>query len=121
MTLIEAAVNRSKRISWRVICGLGLGMSGVGVLLGPTSRELYQVDPVGAAVIVAAALSWSLGSLWSRKANLPSSPAMTVATQMMTAGAVLLFLSGILGEWHTAGLGWSLSNRSIIAVLYLSE
>jgi drug/metabolite transporter (DMT)-like permease len=119
MTIIEAAVWRT-RIGWRVALGLGLGMAGVAVLLSPTSREMYQVNLIGAIVIVLAALSWSLGSLASRRANLPTSPAMTVATQMITAGAALLAISGSLGEWKTDLMSRLVAPQSIAAVLYLT-
>ncbi len=119
MTLIEAAQHGRFWIGWRVSLGLLLGLAGVSWLLGPASRELLGVDLLGAGVVLAAALSWSLGSLVSAKANLPSSPAMTVAVQMLTAGVPLMGLSAGLGEWRAGLLASALAPRSLVAVVYL--
>jgi drug/metabolite transporter (DMT)-like permease len=120
MTVIDVFVLRRSRASWRVVAGVALGIAGVVVLVGPSSAELGAVDLVGGLVVVGAALCWSVGSLVSRGARQPDSPAMTVAVQMVTGGAVLLVVSGVVGEWQG---GFSLSAvtvRSAAAVLYLA-
>jgi drug/metabolite transporter (DMT)-like permease len=117
MTLLDAAGRRTWP-RWQVVLGLVLGMAGLAVLIGTAGSQLGGIDRLGAVVILIAALSWSAGSLASRAANLPESPSMTVAVQMVTAGVVLTALSGGLGEWQ--GLDPAMiSSRSLVALVYL--
>jgi drug/metabolite transporter (DMT)-like permease len=120
MTAIDTAIVRCSSGGWRVAAGLGIGLAGVAVLVGPLSRDLAAVDPVGAAVILAGAVCWSVGSLRSRRANLPTSPAMTVAVQMVTAGVVLLVLSSAHREWQHGFAIADISVRSAAALAYLA-
>jgi EamA domain-containing membrane protein RarD len=121
MTIIDVAVLRRSRASWQVLTGVAVGVVGVVVLVGPNGSALGGVDLVGALVVVAAALSWSVGSLVSRGARLPASPAMTVAVQMVTGGAVLLVLSGATSEWQGDFSLAQVTTRSALAVLYLAS
>jgi drug/metabolite transporter (DMT)-like permease len=118
MTMIDAMVLRRRWPGWRVGIGLMIGLFGLVVLIGPAGSELGGIDRIGAIVIVLAALSWSIGSLTSRAASLPESPFMTVAMQMFTAGAVLLVISRVNGEWHGLALS-AISTRSLVALGYL--
>jgi drug/metabolite transporter (DMT)-like permease len=103
----------------RVVFGLALGFAGVVALVGPAATNGSAIDPLGAMVILAGALCWSLGSLRSRKADLPGSPVMTVAVQMATAGAVLLVVSSVTREWQSSFSVADVSGRSAIALVYL--
>lgn len=93
--------------------GLGLGLAGVVVLVGPGAMSGgsgtggngaggNHVDLVGAAVVLAGALTWAAGSLWSTgpagRARLPASPSLTTGMQMLTGGAFLFGASVLAGE-----------------------
>lgn len=119
MTVVDGAVLRRSRLGWQSAAGLTIGMAGVGLLVGLSPSEFGRVDPLGAAAILVGALCWSLGSLHSRRADLPSSPAMTVSIQMLSAGFVLLAVSSFFREWQD---GFALSDvtmRSLLALGYL--
>lgn len=120
MIVLEAAMQRSFVGGWRVSVGLVVGLLGVTILVSPSSRQLLGVDPFGAAVILFAAMCWSVGSLLSRRVSLPHSSLMTVAIQMATAGIVLLGISGLTGEWSHFAAPWSLTARPLAAVFYLA-
>ena len=93
--------------------GIGLGLAGVGVLSAPGG-----VDPVGAVVLLAAAVAWAVGSLFNRYADLPASPALTAAMQMLAGGVMMVALGLILGEagrFEPGAVSW----RSAAAVAYL--
>lgn len=102
-----------------VISGLVLGTIGILLLIDPT--RLIAGDEIylpGAFAIVVATVAWAYGSLYSRKADLPSSPLLATAMEML-AGGVLLTLTGLLlGEAGRLDLS-AVSSRSLFAVLYL--
>jgi drug/metabolite transporter (DMT)-like permease len=86
-----------KRPPLRVALGVVAGFSGVALLVG-RHDESFHVDPVGAAALVAAALSFSIGSLASTRVPRPPSPLLGVAMQMLAGGGCLLLASFVLGE-----------------------
>lgn len=76
--------------------GIALGMAGVALLSIPDPD--HPLDTWGIAALVAATISWSIGSLYSRRANLPPSQKMSTALQMLLGGALQLVASAALGE-----------------------
>lgn len=116
--IIEWLQTRSKpRIE--TIIGLILGTVGIIVLVDPARLVGgEQVNLLGAASIFFASIAWVWGSLYSRKAELPSSPFLAIAMEMLAGAALLLLASFAMGEFpelHLAGI----SVRSIFALLYL--
>jgi drug/metabolite transporter (DMT)-like permease len=95
------------------VAGIGLGLAGVAILSAPGG-----IDPLGAAVLLGAAVAWAIGSLFNRYADLPASPALTAAMQMLVGGAVMVAFGLALGEagrLEPTSLSW----LSIAAVAYL--
>lgn len=85
------AGGRASRLEW---AGIVLGLLGIGLLnLGSN----LQASPLGAALILFAAASWAFGSVWSKHLPMPPGP-MASATQMLTAGLVLVGASVASGE-----------------------
>jgi len=104
-----------ERVTWREIAGLVLGFVGLLLLVGlPGGR----VDGWGAAMLVGASLSWASGSMYSRKANLPSRPLLSTAMEMVMGGALLLVVGLASGELGQVHLG-SVSSGSVAGLLYL--
>lgn len=102
-----------------VLTGLVFGFAGIAMLAGPI--ELAggdHVDLTGAAVLILASLSWAAGSLYSRRAQLPASPLLATAMEMLAGGALLLTASWLVGEW-TGFESSALSLRSWLALGYL--
>ena len=96
------------RIEWT---GLVVGLGGVVVL--NMSGDL-RAHPIGAVLLVLAAISWAFGSVWSRRVPLPKGM-MAGAAQMITGGAIVMAVGFAMGERITALPTW----RSVMAVLYL--
>jgi drug/metabolite transporter (DMT)-like permease len=81
--------------------GLGAGSTAVGLL-----------------VMVAASLSWSIGSFLSPRLTLPRDPFVASAYEMLAGGAFLVTAALALGEWRDLG-GGALAADSLAAWLYL--
>jgi drug/metabolite transporter (DMT)-like permease len=119
MALLGWWLGHERRPNRRVTAGLFLGLLGVGLLVAARGvGDPTGVDPVGAVVLVGAALSWAYGSLWSRHAELPRSPFLATAMEMIAGGALLLLASGVRGEWSGFDPR-AVSVRSFVAVAYL--
>jgi drug/metabolite transporter (DMT)-like permease len=75
--------------------GLALGLVGVLVLVGEGD---FRSTLAGTILIVVAPIFWSIGSVWSARADLPESSAMAPSAQLLSAGAALLVFGPIRGE-----------------------
>lgn len=105
-----------RRPSLPVISGLFLGFVGVGFLVQPGSGS--ALDPIGAGMLVLAALSWAYGSLWGIKAKAPDSPLLMTSMQMLAGGALLMLAATARGEFAAFDPA-QVSMRSAFAVVYL--
>ena len=103
-----------------VIAGILLGFGGITLLVADTGSlaNADRVDPVGAAVLIMASFLWALGSLYSRKTNMPSNPLMANAVQMLI-GAMMFIVIGLLsGEWAQVHFS-AITAKSVWSLLYL--
>jgi len=116
MVLLSAAQER-RRPSVAVLAGLALALSGIALLVLPNGGgRAVELLPAGALLV--AALSWSLGSLWSRKAPLPKPTLLETAMEAL-AGGTALWIAGLAGG-EGAGLHLSaITARSALALAYL--
>ena len=91
--------------------GLALGFAGIAMLIGPGlfAGHADRFEPVWMLVPIAGSLSWAWGSLWSRRARLPSSPFTSTGVGLTAAGLGLLVAAAARGDvagWHPAEVGW---------------
>ena len=108
-----------RRPSGRGLLGVLLGIVGIVVLVGPGALVGQgNVDLVGAGVLVLASLLWGTGSLFSKHADMPGSPQMNSAAQMVAGGALLLPLALGSGEMGDLALG-AVSGASLAGLGYL--
>lgn len=119
LVLIEALRPGGVRPSWRAIIGLIVGFGGIYLLIGPSELTgKFQFDILGTLVLLTAALLWSIGSIYSRSAELPKSALMTTGAEML-AGSIPIFIVSILfGEWSSFSFA-QVSVQSWLALLYL--
>ncbi|HTG01697.1 MAG TPA: drug/metabolite exporter YedA [Nitrospirota bacterium] len=97
------------RAEW---AGIALGLVGI-VLLNLESD--FRASPAGAIALFIAAVSWALGSAWSRQLPLPAGM-MASAVEMITGGALLLLTGAVAQERISALPSW----RPVAAVVYLA-
>ncbi len=108
------------RPSLLAILGVLVGFVGIAMLVGPVglSGSTVIIDPLGALVLLLAAFSWAVGSLYSRGAHLPASPLLGTGMEMLAGGVGSLALSALFGEWRYVHLP-SISATSITGLIYL--
>ncbi len=95
MALMSAA-RGDERIPRVGVAGLLLGLSGVAILANPFSSD--RVEGVGTIMLITAALSWSWGSVWSRRAAMPRRPLVMTGMEMLCGGGALLVISLVTGD-----------------------
>jgi drug/metabolite transporter (DMT)-like permease len=119
MVLLDGVGRGWRRPATQVLLGIGLGLAGVALLVGPGRFAGGEaIDPRGALVLVLASLCWATGSLYSRRAPLPASPLLGIAMEMVAGGALLALAGALAGESGRLDLA-AASPRSLLAVAYL--
>ena len=99
--------------------GFIMGLTGVSLLIDPATFIGTRTEGVIAIIaIMMGAVAWSVGSLYGRDADVPSNPFMSTAIQM-TAGGLLLVLTGLLRGEQLVISAELFSVRSIAAWFYL--
>ncbi len=102
-----------------VALGVGLGLIGMLLLVGP-ARLMggTALHPGGVTAIVLGTLLWSIGSLYVRRASLPTAPLQSTAMQLLAGGGWLFLAAALTGEWGRLHLE-TVSVRSLLALSYL--
>ena len=118
MALIEWLRPGGRRPRLAVAGGLALGLVGVALLIGPRAFTAGIGSAGGVLLVLAAALAWASGSLYSRGAALPESPLLGNALEMLAGGALLGMVALATGEAGQLHLQ-SVSLRSALALAYL--
>jgi len=98
------------------VLGIVLGLAGVGLLVQPGAHG--GVDPIGAGVLCLATMSWAIGSLYARKADLPESPLLTTAMEMLAGGVMNTAVGVAAGETAHLHLA-AISAPSLFGLAYL--
>jgi len=101
-----------------VFVGVGLGMAGLALLVGPDALKQGGTDAVGAAVLILASLSWAAGSLYIQRAPKAASGTSASGSQMLAGGLVLLLAGAIAREPSQLDLAHA-STRSMLGFAYL--
>jgi drug/metabolite transporter (DMT)-like permease len=119
MILIDTLHPRGWKPSPWVMLGVILGFAGIFILIHPfQSMRQGDIDLIGAVVLILASLFWSIGSLYSRQAKLPSSPLLGTGMEMLAGGGGLLLLGILSGELKQMSLA-SISKESWLGLVYL--
>ncbi|MDQ2980147.1 MAG: EamA family transporter [Acidobacteriota bacterium] len=118
MALLQG-IQRRRRPPAALVGGLLLGLGGLVLLVLPGRFGGGEhVDPIGAGALLLAALSWVVGSLYSRKAVLPESTLMAISMEMIAGGVLLWFFGLLFGEGGRLHAD-QISLRSVLSLGYL--
>lgn len=118
MVLLDWARPGGTRPGPAVVLGLAVGFAGVAVLIGPGNGAADAVALLPALALLGASAAWALGSIYSRRASLPSTPLLSTAVQMLAGGALLAVVGLASGE--AAAIDPEvISQRSVLGLVYL--
>jgi drug/metabolite transporter (DMT)-like permease len=100
-----------------VIAGVLLGIGGLYLLVDP-GGDTQQGDVFAEAMLLLAALSWAVGSLYSKRAPQPKARFLSTGMEMIVAGAVLITVGLVTGEASHFSFA-APSAKSWLSLLYL--
>jgi drug/metabolite transporter (DMT)-like permease len=118
MVLLDWLRPGGRRPRAAVFAGVGLGLVGLFLLVGPDAVRSGGADMVGAAVLVGASLAWAAGSLYTKFAPSASSGLMGAGSQMLAGGLVLVVAAAVMGEPGRLDIAHA-STRSLLGFAYL--
>lgn len=102
-----------------VFIGLALGTLGIAILIDPADLVGGgEVSALGASVLLVSSVCWAFGSFYSRRAHLPSSPALANGMEMLIGGVGLILIGALTGEVKDLHLA-DVTTKSLLAVAYL--
>ncbi len=120
LVVIEALRPGGVKPSWQAILGIVIGFVGIYILVGPSevAGGGLQLNPLGIGALLIACLLWSIGSIYSKTADLPKSSLMNSGAQMLMGSVGLFLVSAVTGEW-SGFEAVGITTRSMMGLLYL--
>jgi len=107
VVLLMMRLFQGRKIQPMSLVGVVLGVTGIFLLVGQKQIVAQDGAALGMALIFVCMLSWSYGSLFVGKADLPSNFFVNTGYQMITAGISLCIVSHLFGEEWTSPVSWS--------------
>ena len=104
-----------EKVATGTILGVVAGFAGVAILIVPEGIT-GRVDVLSMLMIVAAAISWSIGSFMSKRLDMPHDPLASTGVQMLSGGVALLAVGALVGETVQPQL---YSAESLLSLAYL--
>jgi drug/metabolite transporter (DMT)-like permease len=120
VALIDAVRPRGIKPDWKIALGLLIGFGGIVLLVSSTGAQASSegLSVVGIGALLVAALIWSIGSIFSRDADMPKSSLLATGIEMLAGSAGLFVAATLAGEWSTLQVS-TISTRSLLGLLYL--
>ncbi len=120
VALLDALRPGGKRPTWQTAAGVLMGLAGIIILVGPAEFNGGQAGAnlIGISAILLAALSWAIGSIYGRGADLPKSALQSAGMEMLTASAELFLVGLVTGETSRLNLA-AISLSSLAGLVYL--
>jgi len=116
--MIESLIPGSERLRPRHAAGLALGFAGILLLAWPEVRPSRMADSrflLGVGALQLGCIGWVLGSIYAKRQGITADPLAAAAMQMLFAGAFMLIVGTVGGEWSSLRF----SARTLGALAYL--
>jgi drug/metabolite transporter (DMT)-like permease len=88
------------------------------MLFGGQTNSTNENNIFGISILLIAAISWAIGSLYSHKADLPNNILISTGMMLLAGGLFLLVFSMIIGEFNILNVS-KFSTSSILSLIYL--
>ena len=119
MTVFDWTLFKGPRPDRRITFGVLLGLFGIVLLIGPqVFDQAAGISPLSWLIMILAPLLWSIGSLFSRSADLPKNVFVSTSIEMLAGGLLLLLIGALTGEASQLDVS-AISGASWAAFLYL--
>ena len=119
MVLVEALRPGGIRPTAGQVFGLLVGFSGVALLIGPAEfGGVREFSLLYGGIALLAAFLWSLGSIYTRNADLPESTLLFTGMEMLMGSIGLLLASTLKGEFTHFQIT-AVSTSSLLGLLFL--
>lgn len=99
------------------IIGVILGMFGMYLLVSQKELVTSEDTLLGIFMMLTCVLSWSYGSVFVSKADLPKSFLVTTGYQMLVAGVCLVVMSLSFNETWISPINWSVEVKIAMSLL----
>jgi drug/metabolite transporter (DMT)-like permease len=110
------------------LLGIIAGSIGLVILIYPSFEAMLFGDQtnttnnennfLGISILLIAAISWGIGSLYSHKADLPNNILISTGMMLFVGGLFLLGIDMIIGEFNMLDVS-KFSSSSILSLIYL--
>ena len=110
------------------LLGIIAGSIGLVILIYPSFEAMLFGDQtnttnnennfLGISILLIAAISWGMGSLYSHKADLPNNILISTGMMLFVGGLFLLGIGMIIGEFNMLDVS-KFSSSSILSLIYL--
>jgi drug/metabolite transporter (DMT)-like permease len=119
LVLLDWAFSGPRPGGWLVV-GLLMGLVGIALIVGPDALRTGDGSGrlFGALVMVAAAIGWASGSLYTIRVHQHESVLLVTGMQMLIGGAMLLAAAAISGEIAQFDADF-VTRRSVLAMAFL--
>ena len=113
IAIIEGFILKGDRVQGRGWWGILLGTVGLLTLLWPKLEDpsqLGRMQLLACLAVIGGSISWSAGSILSRRSEITVDPVVATGWEMTFAGVVNIALAGVFGDfrltdWSVRGLG----------------
>ncbi len=106
-----------KKMQRKSIIGVLFGLAGMYLLVSQKEITTSEGGVLGIFMILTCVLSWSYGSVFVSKADLPKNYLVATGYQMLIAGTILVISSLIFKETWVSPLNWASKTQG--AMLFL--
>jgi drug/metabolite transporter (DMT)-like permease len=106
-----------ERVATATVAGVLIGFAGVAVLVVPRGID-GSVAVGGMLLLLLAPLSWSIGTFYSKRVDLPGDFLVSTGAQMLVGGIALLIVGVLVGEMGLVQPE-NFSFESLVSLAYL--
>ncbi len=98
MSLLVARVLAGETLAANKVAGVGIGIGGVGVLVGPSALSGDRASALGMLLVVAGTVSYGLSALWGRRFKaIP--PIVSAASQLICSSVLMIPIAGLADQF----------------------